>query len=205
MLLISHWIRILTTCLVLTGAIALTGCAATPDDLGGSGLPQGFSLDLTILNGDQQSLTRDGDPPPHVLRHSRYVLFADGSLHYGADAQRDAAWLPPRVRVLNQTQMQRTWSVLQALSFADSDRGKPPVNFKLLQAQLGEVRYLADLMTRDQRWTFDRTSDAGTPDHDMGLLIAHLATLAFADDIDAARRPVPQRYDFGPDPYEQYR
>ncbi|MCH7848198.1 MAG: hypothetical protein IIB53_07540, partial [Planctomycetes bacterium] len=71
--------------------ITLGGCTAAPDYAVDplSGAPADFTVDLTILG------TLDGEPTPPVhLRPGRFVLFPDGSLHFGLDEDRGVNWLP---------------------------------------------------------------------------------------------------------------
>ena len=64
--------------------IGAAGCATKKtvsiDPLGVA--PNDFSIELTILTGPQAPASNDAH-----LRQSRYVLFADGSLHQGDDLE----------------------------------------------------------------------------------------------------------------------
>ena len=193
----------LPRCTIAIG-ITLGGCTAAPDYAVDplSGAPADFTVDLTILG------TLDGEPTPPVhLRPGRFVLFPDGSLHFGLDEDRGVNWLPLPRRALNRAQVAELWSDIQQLGFTDSARTDPLTNWKHRQPQADQVVYLLALTGHGKRWGFQRTVDVDGPaDSAIGALARRLAHLAWASDLPPTQSPViPRRYDFGDDPYQRYR
>ncbi len=184
--------------------ITLSGCTAAPDYAVDplSGAPADFTVDLTILR------TVDGEPmAPVHLRPGRFVLFPDGSLHFGLDEDRGVNWLPLPRRALSRAQVAELWSDIQQLGFTDSARTDPLTNWNRLQPQADQVVYLLALTGHGKRWGFQRTIDVDGPaDSAIGALARRLAHLAWASDLPPPRSSViPRRYDFGDDPYQRYR
>lgn len=193
--------------------LAVTSCASIQevavDPLGPT--PDDFSIDMTILTGRRH----DEGAPAH-LRQSRLVLFADGSLHYGIDTSRrspggaggrGAEWLPPRVRTLDRAGVASLWALAQQIGFADASRADENINFSLIQPQRGDVVYLVMFTGGGNRWSFIRTSPLEQPaDEAMARLARELAELAWSAAPTEPRAFVlPDRRDYGPDPYERYR
>lgn len=182
----------------------LGGCSAAPqyavDPL--SGAPADFTIDLTILR-----ITDGEQTLPAHLRPSRFVLFPDGSLHFGLDDDRGVDWLPMQLRALNRAQVAGLWADLQQLGFADQAQSDPLTNWKFIEPQPNRVTYLLALTGHGERWGFQRTLDvAGPADSGIGSLARHMAHLAWASDLPPQRSPIiPRRYDFGDDPYQRYR
>ncbi len=187
--------------------LTCAGCASRPaasalDPVGTP--PEDFSIDLTIL---AEAHPGDNLPATIYARPSRFVLFPDGSLHFGVDEEsRGAGWLPGLTRRLNRDQMSRLWTLTRNLGLADAQRAAEPVNFRLIESQPGEVRYLAAIAAHNQRWAFiDHKPLEGDADPAMIALIDALAALAWADDGTLGAPQHSTRYDFGPDPYARYR
>ena len=184
--------------------VQLTGCAAppefTPDPLGA--VPMDFTLDVTILTGEDIK-----DRPEAQWRQSRYVLFSDGSLHYGADNERKADWMPDLARRLSRQRVAEIWSLSQQLGFADPVNGDVPTNFMSISPAPTEVVYLIAYTGSNQRWEFVRRTEPGdNADPASVTLVRRLAMLAWANDRSSREMPLlPNRYDFGPDPYARYR
>ena len=135
------------------------------------------------------------------------MLLADGLLPYGTETDRGGARLPPRARLLSRAQMAGIWSMVRQLGFGDPAAGTAPVNFDLLRPPHDGTAYLIAFTAGEDRWAFHRPSDGdGGPDAASASLARRLARLAWATDLP--ERPIaviPQRYDFGPDPYARYR
>ncbi len=186
-------------------AAALSGCAANPVS-SQNATPPGFSIDLTILRGRADHAALRQRLEPHE-RQSRYVLFPDGRLHHGTHPQRGAQWLPPLVRTLNQRDVAQLWALAEQNGYTDADEAQMPTNFATVTAQSNELVYLIALTDDNRRWAFTHRVTQQQPDLDPGLvaLIHRLAELAWMQDEVHALPPLPQRYDFGPDPYAQYR
>ena len=184
--------------------ILLGGCTAAPeyavDPL--SGAPADFTIDLTILR-----ITDDEQTLPVHLRPSRFVLFPDGSLHFGLDVDRGVDWLPMQLRALSRAQVAGLWADLLQLGFADQDQSDPLTNWKFLEPHADQIVYLLALTGHGERWGFQRKLDVdGPPDSAIGSLARHMAHLAWASDLPPQRSPIiPRRYDFGDDPYQRYR
>lgn len=200
----------LQTCVPVAIVLLLAGlhlgCAAQ-QSIGSDDTPPDFTIDLTVLVGsprDAASNHTSDQPQPHHLRQSRYVLFPDGRLHFGADPKRGSDWLPPAVRVLDAATMHELWSRIQSESFAVPEAAEP-VNFESMAASPGQVIYLLAVTAMDERWAIIRATPAHAPDPAMAAFIDHLAELAWAEQYTAESRPAPQRYYFGPDPYRRYR
>ncbi len=198
----------MSTARIRRGMIAIVttlgGCAAAPDYAVDppSGAPADFTVDLTILR------TVDGEPTvPVHLRPGRFVLFPDGSLHFGLDEDRGVDWLPLPRRALSRAQVAELWSDIQQLGFTDSARTDPLTNWNHFQPQADQVVYLLALTGHGKRWGFQRTMDVdGSPDSAVGALARRFAHLAWASDLPPPQSPVvPRRYDFGADPYQRYR
>ncbi len=184
--------------------ILVGGCTTAPeyavDPL--SGAPADFTIDLTILR-----ITDGEQTLPVHLRPSRFVLFPDGSLHFGLDEDRSVDWLPLPRRALSRAQVAGLWSDVQQLGFADQAQADPLTNWNHLEPQADHVVYLLALTGHGKRWGFQRTIDVdGSPDSAIGALARRLAHLAWASDLPPTQSPIiPRRYDFGDDPYQRYR
>jgi hypothetical protein len=169
-------------------------------------------MELTVLTGDKVPMQSAID------RHaSRYLVLPDGSLHYapgpgpGAAGTEGAARQPALARILSRRQMSDLWSLARQLGLADSPLGDEPFNFRLIEAQADEVVCMAAFTAHEQSWSFIRRAKVHEPsDPAMAALITHLARLAWVEPPAAPSGPTfapaaPQRYDFGPDPYERFR
>lgn len=182
----------------------LTGCASppefAPDPLGA--VPMDFTLDITILAGQDIK-----DRPEAQWRQSRYVLFSDGSLHYGADNEKRADWMPDLARRLSRQRVAEVWSLSQQLGFADPVNGDDPTNFMSISPSPNEVVYIIAYTGSNHRWEFIRRTEPGDDaDPAAVTLVRRLAMLAWADDqLSQENHLLPNRYDFGPDPYSRYR
>ena len=94
------------TVLVVSIAACMGGCASTHqvsnDPLGAA--PEDFSIDVTVSCGPAASNRTEAH-----LRPGRFMLFPDGSLHYGMRDGRTANWRPNRVRTLDRRQVADNW------------------------------------------------------------------------------------------------
>ena len=193
---------------ILLVALAGAGCASTPvepppplttDPF--AVVPMDFSIDLTILAGETM---RDRDQVH--LRQSRYVLFPDGSLHYGARDEPGAHWMPDLSRRLTRPQMAGVWSLARQIGYAEPANGDEPINLGTIRPEADEVAYLISFTGDNDRWQFCTRSSSTETDAAAVRLVHELARLAWsADASSASARPTPRRYDFGPDPYARYR
>lgn len=185
-------------------ALILSGCAASEqyakDPIGAA--PIDFSVDLTVLGSEEYI-----DPATTVLP-SRFVLFADGSLHWGPDEGRGTAWLPPLRRILTREQVAGVWSYASQLGLADPSKAKPQGNHKRRSNPATDrIVFVLDFTGGGDRWGF--LEDVNINDAKNSAIndfARKLADLAWAGDLAYDRIQItPRRYDFGSDPYAQYR
>jgi hypothetical protein len=189
------------------------GCSATPSGEADAGarmdaaraVPADFSLDLTVQTGPDTG--GPGTAGPDVpLRSARYVLFCDGSLHWGAGGTDPARGLPPQRRTLDQQQIAGLWSLLERLGYADPHGAAEPVNVRLVEVAPGEAVSLGIITGHGRRWAVaSRDGPDGKPDPAMPRLIEHLDGLAWATASSDPAARAPRRAEFGPDPYARYR
>ncbi len=199
--------------------LAFGGCArkqqVSADPLGIA--PTDFSIEATVMTGEGATLTNAAH-----LRQSRYVLFADGSLYFGEDVNREqgADWLPPLTRVLTRKQVADVWSLAKQLGFTDpNNAGGAAINFKMVRPGVDGVTQIVAFRGWGERCTFvhswapkgdkekaDGEAPSDQPDPAMTQLVRELARLAWASDTPPVEAVVmPMRYDFGPDPYARFR
>lgn len=208
-----RWMRI--ACFLVLG-LACAACSTAPVPLDEDEIdplsvsPSDFSIEITVLAPPTTEDPGDsGHDVPVQFKTSRYVLFPDGSLHYGLDPERKRGgdWLPPLIRILSRRETASVWSLSQQLGFADPERGEPSVNFKLVHPGPHEIVTMAGFSGGGRRWSFIRHQPEGEfEDAAMTQLVRSLAALSWASDRALPEsRIVPKRYDFGPDPYAKYR
>jgi hypothetical protein len=186
---------------VLAVALLLSGCAsketvtvevpATP--------PEDFTLDVLVLAGSDVPARGPVDQRP-----GRFVVRADGSLHYGS---RDGG-LPPRVRTLDQRDIDNLWALSGDLAMLEPELREPPRNPEIEGDPPRGMRYVVTFVSDSERWMrrYDRPEprDAGKGEAAVRLVRA-LADYAWLSDEPTVRRiTIPRRYDFGPNPYERY-
>lgn len=186
-------------------AIASSGCATAPemaDDPIGA-VPHDFSVDVAILLGHGVDVSHEAHRRP-----LRIMLYPDGSLHSEAHPQRGRVnWVPGLTRRLDRDQMAQLYTLARQLNLSDPDRSDEFINPKLIQPRREEMIYQLTMTAGDERWMFLRRHHAeDEPDPAVTRFIRHLAELAWETDLPLERPVVmPKRYDFGPDPYAQYR
>ncbi|MCH2151845.1 MAG: hypothetical protein MK089_00705 [Phycisphaerales bacterium] len=189
---------LLTACSAPSGSAGATPSSSVPSTSLDTGVPDDFSVDVTILTEE------DGDAAD--LRNARYVVFPDGTLHYAARAGAGPNTLPPIVRRLDRRQMDGLWRRARQLGLADPDRGEAPSNFNKVWIPWEGHIYLMALTANDQYWNFTRRIQ---PDQEldpaMRAFIRDLAALAWAEDERQDIKFDARRYDYGPDPYAVYR
>ncbi|MEE2719380.1 MAG: hypothetical protein VX727_06320 [Planctomycetota bacterium] len=191
---------LLTLILLLAGGCAASGGgdAATRVDPY-SGVPDDFSLDVTILAAE------DGDRAHH--RNARYVLFPDGTLLHDALPGRGPNTLPGFTRRLSSGQMAKLWSDIRQLGLGTPDGSDEINNFRRVRRPATGHVYLIAVTADGEFWNYTRSvSEDEQLEPALKTLLRELAVLAWAqDDRPREARTVPTRYDFGPDPYAQYR
>jgi hypothetical protein len=156
--------------------------------------PEDFALDVIVLPSSR--VPRRG-PVEH--RASRYVLFADGTLHVGAIDR----GLPPRVRTLHERDLDAVWGLSDDVGLLAPAAREAPGNPELERPPASGVKYVVTVTAAGERWMRHYVDDA---DDAAGVqLVRALAALAWMSDEPEVRRlTIPRRYDFGPDPYERY-
>ena len=191
---------------VFAGCIA--GCASAPT---GVGVPNDLTVEATVVRG------RDvPDHPEAHRRAARFVLFADGSLHYAdeddADFRRGSDWLPERTRAIGPEAMAAMWAMIERLGLADPENTEPPMNLNRIEAPAGSLTYVVSVTAgRRSRVAIENVLDAApesepVSDERSVELVRALARLAWASDLpDSHIVTAPRRYDFGPDPYARFR
>ena len=164
-----------------------------------SSVPDDFSVDITILAAEEG--------PRAEARNARYVLFPDGTLRYANLPGRGPNTLPPIVRRLSHRQVEELWNRVRQLGLTDISRADEVRNFRKVWSPWEGHVYLFAFTADGEYWNFTRKVDPGQ-ELDPGLrsFLRNMAALAWAkDDADATIAIDPKRYDYGPDPYAQYR
>lgn len=176
---------------------------ATPSEspaLAEGSFPPDFSIDVTVLLGAGAA-----DMASVQDRQAKYILLADGSLHSDASPFIDVSTRPGRTRWLYEEQVQFVWALCSQLGFSNPADANGPPNPDLLRAAAGERMAIITLRAGGRSWTFVRRAPEREPlDPAAARVIRSLAILSWIPDL----RPeelIPERYDFGPDPYAAYR
>jgi hypothetical protein len=189
---------------VVASILLLVGCAAPPTPA----TPDPYAVTPTDLGIDVAILGQEPVQSAAVEeRPGRFILFPDGSLHYGSEPDRGTNWRPGLTRRLTREQVAEVWTLARRSGLADpanadAARGPDPV-----AAPPDTLVYRASFIAGDEHWTFIRESEVGTePDPAIRELIRALARLAWVPDrTDERIFTAPIRYDFGPDPYARFR
>ena len=194
-------------CLVLC---CLSGCAASGDGDGRDdpfgAAPPDFAVAATQWSAPAVAPAPGSSLGEQEKGPGRFLLFADGALHWAPEGGlHPQEGLPPRRRLLTRRQMAEIWSLVHQLGFADPVYSMPVGNVGLVEAAPGQTVSLVVIIAAGDRSAFVRRAEAGEPpDPALGRLISHLADLAWAAPEPVAPRAV-RHYDFGPDPYARYR
>ena len=169
------------------------------ESLGDSSVPDDFSVDITILAAQEG--------PRAESRNARYVLFPDGTLRYASSIGRGPNTLPPIVRRLNRRQVDELWNRARQLGLIDPSKADEVRNFRKVWAPWEGHVYLFAFTADGNYWNFTRKVEPGQElDPALRSFLRNMAALAWAkDDADAQIAIDPKRYDYGPDPYAQYR
>jgi hypothetical protein len=202
-------LRVALSLCCLLACLGGTGCASATDRMQLSamadrGAPDDFALDVTILTDKAWP----PDPQAH-MRSGRFILFSDGSLHYGVDPIRGSNWVPGITRTLSRAQVVELWELASQLDATDAGSPRAPENLKGVKPASGQMVYLVVCNAWEDRWQFVERFEAGrepASDAPMTALIRRLAALAWVTDLPTPEPfIIPKRYDFGPDPYERFR
>lgn len=194
-----------TLIVLLLLASGMSGCAAPPqfaDDPVGT-VPHDFSVDVAILLG------RGVEESPEAHRRPlRLILHSDGSLHSETHPPRGRVnFVPGLTRRLNRDQMAELYAMARQLNLSDRERRDAFINPALIEPQREEVVYVLTMTAHDDRWMFLRRHRAEDDlDGAVTRFIRSMAELAWETDLPPEQPVVmPKRYDFGSDPYAQYR
>jgi hypothetical protein len=162
--------------------------------------PRDFMIDVTVLLGPgapEQLSAED--------HQAKYILLPDGSLHSDVSPFITMSTRPGRTRWLYEDQVQLVWSRCAQFGFTNESNANGPPNPDLMRAARGERLAIITLRAEGRTWTYVRRAAGADPtDAAVARLIRLLALLSWMPDF----RPedlMPERYDFGPDPYAAYR
>lgn len=187
-------------CIVV--AMLMGGCASNPSTTTQdpySGIPDDFSLDVTILAAS--------DEAPAHRRTARYVLYPDGTLLHDAVSGRGPNTLPGFTRRLSRKQMAEVWTSVRRLGLGTAAGSDEINNFRRVRPPKSGHAYLIAVTADGDYWNYTRSVPPGEElDPALTELIRELAELAWAKDGREVQAQVaPVRYDFGPDPYAMWR
>jgi hypothetical protein len=186
---------------------ASVSCSTTPPAPDPGEVPEGFSVNATVIRGAQ------APPVPRVdERSGRWVLLPDGSLRAAAPDAPDHADRPGRARTLREAELAELWALAVRLGLADPRSADPVGNAALLEAGPGELVQIVEFGVADpsagpRSWVFVHRGPAEAGgDEVLGTFLRALAERAWmADRPGDFGPPAAVRYDFGPDPYARYR
>lgn len=192
---------------MILAAATVAGCTTAPYSPDASRVPEGFSVNATVVRGAQ------APPVPKVQERSgRWVLLPDGSLRAAAVETPDHADRPGRARTLRESEVEELWALAVRLGLADPGTSDPVGNAALLEAGPAEILQIvefgvADPETGARSWVFVHRGPAESGgDAVLGTFVRALAERAWmADRPGDFDPPAAIRYDFGPDPHARYR
>ncbi len=110
-------------------------------------------------------------------------------------------------RTIGPDEMNEVWALIERLGLMDPNLTQPPPNFDEIVPSPGSITYtIAVTAGRRSRAVIERVPDEPGARGGSVELVRMLARLAWATDLsDPHVVTIPRRYDFGPDPYAQYR
>jgi hypothetical protein len=192
-------------------AACASGCAAPPEWTPGPAAPDGFVLDIAVIDRSESAAPRG------IV--TRAVLLSDGWLHFeerrgtgtpwpaaGSDGSALIDWFPAPARWLAPDQVQSVWELCRAQGLGDPSRARPAGRFELPVPAPGAAAHLVVIGSADRWW--EPAPDAapdGDPPAAGRALVGRLRELSLVAPSAGAGAVAPQRYDFGPDPYARYR
>jgi hypothetical protein len=164
--------------------------------------PMDFSIDLAIV-----APRRDVDDIPIEHQPARYMLLADGTLHFETEPGLQSHALPGYVRTLTRRQVALLWSTLNQTGLADPANGDPIINPALVNPPRDHIAHVLTIHGHGRHWMFTDVAPEGESiDPALARLTRELAALVWADERYRTDQPVQVlRYDYGDDPYAQYR
>lgn len=158
--------------------------------------PADFAVDVTVLTGRSAK-----DLPQAHLRQGKYTLLADGSLHADTGDTLDFDTRPARTRWLYHTQVESVWNLARECGYLDPASSSVDVWPQLVKPAPDEIVMLIWVRADQADWWYvRRCRTSGVPDAQVTRFVRAMCGLAWITDVPPDRI-LPQRYDFGPDPY----
>lgn len=158
--------------------------------------PPDFAVDVTVLTGRAAK-----DLPQAHLRQGKYTLLADGSLHADTGDTLDFDTRPARTRWLYHAQVESVWNLARECGYLNPASSSLDVWPQLVRPAADEIVFLIWVRADEADWWYvRRCRTAGVPDADVARFVRAMCGLAWITDVPPDR-VLPQRYDFGPDPY----
>jgi hypothetical protein len=158
--------------------------------------PTDFAVDVTVLTGRSAK-----DLPQAHLRQGKYTLLADGSLHADTGDTLDFDTRPARTRWLYRAQMEGLWGLARECGYLDPSSSSLEAWPQLVRPAPDEIVFLIWIRADSSDWWYVRRCRTnGVPDAQATRFVRAMCGLAWITDVPPDR-VLPQRYDFGPDPY----
>ena len=186
-------------------------------------MPGDLVIDSTVLVGNRLlfDMTRAGGVgwPVH-LRPSRAIVMPDGALRAELGVSLQVDERPGITRQLYRDQVVTLWQTLSKYGFQVPETGDLRGNPALLDPEDGEVIQILTIQANGKSWSIVRRftpeedkdgklatrGNAPGEDPRMRAFLRRLLALAWASDLPPENSfAVPERYDFGPDPWARYR
>ena len=212
--------------LVATLSWGLAGCASPPegaDSALATAMPEDLVIDSTVLVGNRLRFDMEragGMGWPVHLRPSRAIVMPDGGLRSELGAPLGVDERPGITRQLYREQVVTLWRTLAEYGFQRPEPGDERGNPALLEPADGEVIQVLTIRANGESWSIVRRftptikKDGTLPDRGnatgedprLRAFLRRLLALAWASDLPPEGLfAVPERYDFGPDPWARYR
>lgn len=183
--------------LVHCAAVAGGGCTDVRQSVVDAPVPpRDFAVDVTVLTGRAAK-----DLPQAHLRQGKYTLLADGSLHADAGDGLDFDTRAARARWLYARQVEDVWGLARECGYLDPSASSIDVWPQMVRPGPDEIVFIIWLRADDVDWWYVRRCRVNSaPDPSEVRFVRAMCSLAWATDVPPDR-VLPQRYDFGPDPY----
>lgn len=190
--------------LVALASLALAGCATvstTPDPQGPA--PIDLTMDVCVEPGATDTQLRELLPNGS----GRFILTADGLLQFGPARSRDLDWSPASVRVLSADELTQLWTFIRQLGYADPASADDLAAITAdSSAALPPGLCTIQMSAWDTRWGFMlQIGPSHAGDAAALQLLTRLSSLSWLEPNRPTHTTIPRRYDFGPDPYADYR
>ena len=158
--------------------------------------PADFAVDVTVLTGRLAK-----DLPQAHLRQGKYTLLADGSLHADTGDSLDFDTRPARTRWLYRSQVEGVWDLARECGYLDPASSSLDAWPQLVTPAPDEIVFMVWVRADEADWWYvRRCRTSGVPDPQIARFVRAMCGLAWVTDVPPDR-VLPQRYDFGPDPY----